>query len=110
MKNLDQIKEEYATSLNDDYGTYTWQSLISGNGTRNMEHHHDAVAKLYAKEVATETLKNASDNANIEEYDVSRREKYICKNGRYSYSGDESEVRVYVNKQSILNETNIPKL
>lgn len=62
MKTLEEIKEQYATSLNDDYETYTWQSLISGNGTRNMEHHHDAVAKLYAKEVSREALKNASSH------------------------------------------------
>lgn len=59
---------------------------------------------------AKKALKNASENADIEEYDVTRKETHIDKWGKFAYAGDESEVIVRVNKQSILNESNIPEL
>lgn len=56
---------------------------------------------IYAKEVAKEALKNASENVKMKE--GYRRPPF----GSFDYIGTHYKV---VDKQSILNESNIPKL
>lgn len=91
MRTLELLKEEYAI-LFCQYPS--WEELLNDIPHRDIENHTDEVAKLFAKEVANEALKNASENAKL------------C--GYWSYKHHD-----YVNdvdKQSILNESNIPKL
>ena len=87
MKTLSEVKDEYAKEL----GWPSWYYfLLNADGTRQvLDSDYDEVAKLYAKEVAREALRNAADNAELLEED-------------YEYYD--------VDKQSILNESNIPKL
>ena len=92
MKTLQEVKEEYATSLNDVYSSYTWQSLLSSNSSRNMEHHYDSVMILYALEVAKQTQINCAENAKITQW-----------NEGYG-------VIHKVDKESIIKQSNIPKL
>lgn len=85
MKTLEQIKNEVAVEREyDSWGEIPWGYETEGDDIINE------VAKRYAKEVARASLKNAAENATI-----SPTKDW------YSY---------VVNKKSITNESNIPKL
>lgn len=93
MKTLEEIKEEYAKEL----GWNGWGDLLlNAGGTRQiLDRDYNEAAKRYAKEVAREALKNASENAGTKQ--------------EYCSDGWTPSVRV-VDKRSILDESNIPEL
>ena len=96
MKTLSEIKEEYAKEL----GWNGWHDLLlNADGTRQiLDSDYNEVSKLYAKEVARGALKNASENARMSEEGV-----FYCECGHdHEYYN--------IDKYSILNEENIPKL
>lgn len=108
MKTLKEIKEIYAKSLNDDYDSYTWQYLISNNSIRNMEHHHDAVAKLYAMEVTKQTLINISKKSQEMRYYIDEEETTNV--DILNFKHRRSQSCYAVPKQTILNQSNIPTI
>ena len=83
MKTLELLKEEYAI-LFCQYPS--WEELLNDIPHHEIEKHTDEVAKLFAKEVAKEALKNASEN-------------FL---GASDFARD--------TRESILNESNIPSL
>lgn len=101
MKTLEEIKNEYAYSISHKYDTLIWKSMLSRNSTRNMDQHYDNVAKLYAKEVAMQALKNAAANSTLEDEDGRERGESV-----YDYYDN----RVSISKESILNKNNIPEM
>lgn len=109
MKTLEEIKDEYAREFgyksNLVFNAYE-QLIINPHGLtyKVLNDSVNEVAKRYAKEVAREALRNASENA---------KAVRIAKDG--SWSSISPMIRTakalhYVDKQSILNESNIPKL
>ena len=89
MKTLEDIKEEYAR----ENGFDDWVEILFGtNKPVELEDYFDKITKLYAKEVAREALKNASENACLIE------------------SIRNSAVYDTIDKQSILDESNIPEI
>lgn len=71
MKTLEQIKDEYAKALHfNDWDDLTVQtSLRVGSSIgkiTEIEKYQDKIAKLYAKEVAKEALKNAKEKMEYE--------------------------------------------
>lgn len=93
MKTLELLKEEYAI-LFCQYPS--WEELLNDIPHHEIEKHTDEVAKLFAKEVAKEALKNASEKALI---------LLSACLGENSIDFCPS-----VDKQSILNESNIPTI
>lgn len=101
MKTLKLLKEEYAI-LFCQYPS--WEELLNDIPHHDIENHTDEVAKLFAKEVAKEALKNASENA-----------EFIAEHQFYEETIKDSVDNVgshlvFIDKQSILNESNIPEL
>lgn len=70
---------------------------------------YKGVIEEYSDEHARKALKNASENAKMEELDVERDNIDLVDFGHYSFSGDESRVEVSIHKPSILSESNLPK-
>lgn len=97
MKTLKEIKEEVAL----EYDWVDWICFLSDCPEYEKDFVINEVARRYAIEVAKESLKNASENANImdDEGDLCDR-----------YYDSEIDTFCFVNKQSILNENNIPRL
>lgn len=93
MKTLEQIKEEYAKEL----GYSSWNAI---GYDANYSKRTDEVARRYATECAKESLRLASENATI----VNRFGNDI---GCYSF--DINRNKIWINKQSILSESNLPK-
>lgn len=86
MKTLELLKEEYAI-LFCQYPS--WEELLNDIPHHEIEKHTDEVAKLFAKEVAKEALRNASEKAT-----------YIL----------DANDEVHIIKSSITSEENIPTL
>ena len=86
MKTLQQIKDYVAYK----HGWKDWKSCLEYGG--ETEEIIDEIAKLYAKEVAMEALKNASDEVAI----------------RLDYEDYTSSD--WIDKRTILNESNIPEI
>lgn len=99
MKTLELLKEEYAI-LFCQYPS--WEELLNDIPSHEVEKHTDEIAKLYAKEVAQEALRNASDNATL-----NKETQYT---GGLGITGLLYEESLVIDKQSILNESNIPEL
>lgn len=91
MKTLEEIRDEMAQEM----GFLDWEEMFYEEGYEIGDNGIDEVAKRYAKEVAKEALKNASENAGT------KREQAPM---LWTPS-----VRI-VDKRSILDEHNIPKL
>lgn len=90
MKTLELLKEEYAII----FCQYpSWEELLNDIPSHEIEKHTDEVAKLFAQEVAREALRNASENAML-------RHDYED----YPISTD------WIDKNTILDESNIPEL
>lgn len=111
MKTLELLKDEYAI-LFCQYPS--WEELLNDIPHHDIENHTDEVAKLFAKEVAKETLKNASENVKLTLSEFSKR-----KDGSTGWNEVTLKDNLYIindgcnivaNKQSVLNETNIPSL
>lgn len=100
MITLEEIKDEYAT----EKGYSDWCSLYKEHVFRigEFENRMNEVAKRYAKEVAMEALKNASENATF-----NKETQYT---GGFGITGLLYEESLVIDKQSIINESNIPKL
>lgn len=98
MKSLKQIKEEYAI-----YHAYCdWNELIYSNDDPNyIDKCNDEVSKIHAKEVAKQALINASEKAVM-------CNKFGNDVGKFCF--DVNEIKIFIDKQSILNESNIPTL
>lgn len=95
MKTLEDIKDEYANECGRD----SWEDYFKWNELchmplSHMQVAHDEIAKRFALEVAKEALKNAADNAKLD--------------AEWSYSVN--DVVHSVDKQSIIDENNIPKI
>lgn len=88
MKTLQQIKETYAGTL----GYKSWLFLMLNESAFKIQKYNDDVAKLYAKEVSLQSLKNANDN--------------VLKNKNKDWY-DQNKKSI---KQCILNDKNIPTL
>lgn len=86
MKNLEQIKEEYAKEL--AYESW-WELSQSIPGVEACDIVVDEIAKRYATEYAKEALNNASEKAIFD-----------TKGSVYDWE---------IDKQSILSEDNLPK-
>lgn len=100
MKTLSEIKadvaQEFGYKSNYVFNAYE-QLIINPHGLtyKVLNDSVNEVAKRYAKEVAREALRNASENATTTQ--------------GYCSDGWTPSVKV-VDKQSILNEDNIPEL
>ncbi len=88
MKTLEEIKDEYSREIRFD----DWHELIYSHESYEIEHHWIIVTKRYAIEVAKEALRNAAENSTV---------TAIQREGFCDYIAD---------TESILSETNIPKL
>ena len=100
MDILSKIKESVAQELgykSNSVLTAYEQLIINPHGLtyKVLEEAIDKVAKRYAKEVAREALKNASESATTTQ--------------GYCSDGWTPSVKV-VDKQSILNESNLPEI
>lgn len=90
MKTLQEIKEEYAKEV----GFENWAQLLKKlNLSVYAQHDNDIVTRRFAKEVAKQSLINASEKAKLD--------------WQYFQFEDASP---FIDKQSILNESNIPEL
>lgn len=97
MKTLEHIKEEYAIV----YCQYpSWGDFINDIPNHDVESHMNEVAEIYATEYAKEALRLASENATI----VNKFGNDIG-----SYTFDNIGYKVWINKQSILSDYNLPK-
>lgn len=99
MKTLDEIKEEVA--LDDNFNS--WQILFESCAMYDygrLEKAIKEIAKRYATEYAKEALRLSSENATIVN-------KFGNDIGYYTF--DSSRNKIWVNKQSILHESNLPK-
>ncbi|MDE5507751.1 hypothetical protein KRE40_03680 [Elizabethkingia meningoseptica] len=96
MKRLEQIREEYAKTR----GYKSWDRL---NDDCLYDRDLDAIATIYAREVAQASLEKAADNAKIK----SEIKHNAHSNYRYG-SGTYRET--FVDKESITNEQNITLL
>lgn len=94
MKTLEEIKDEYALTE----GYTCWIDYINDYGSI-LDDVVDDICKRFAIEVAKEALRNAAENAEIEDYPDPNHGGY-----------GQPEYYSRVNKESILSETNIPKL
>lgn len=106
MKTLDEIKEEWAK--NHSYENYKefmdLTKQCDASQVFIMDGVVNKIAKLYAKEVAREALKNASENAIM---------KYHCghfKTDTPTQYHQQGADNIQIDKQSIINERNIPEL
>lgn len=107
-KNLEYFykkREDYKNtySIRDDEGNILEEAIMP-HGGYNFSLPYDALysaMKEYAKEACMEALKNASENAVM----VNRFGNDIG-----SFAFDENSNKIWINKQSILNESNIPSL
>ena len=98
MKTLEEIKNDVCL----EYGYYTYSIAVSDFKQGRMDTKtFNCIVRDIAKEVAKEALKNASENVKMKEGD--RRPPF----GSFDYIGTHYTL---VDKQSILNESNIPKL
>lgn len=97
MKTLDEIKNDVCL----EYGYYTYSIAVSDFKQGRMDAKtFNCIVKDIAREVAKEALKNASDNAK-------------CTFDRETINDSDGDSQIIVqsiDKQSILNESNIPKL
>lgn len=85
--NIEEIKDDYER----EHGYDDWNEVIySSSDPDTLDKACDEVAKRYAKEVAKQALKNASENALI---------KYNEHFGTRT-----------IDKESILDENNIPEI
>lgn len=94
MKTLQEIKDEYAEKKGFD-AFDNWDDLVDYFVYWDFDELHnciDDVMKEYAIEVAKEALRNASDNAELKE------------------SIRHSAIYDTIDKNSILDESNIPQL
>lgn len=109
MSRLKQIKDDYANEQGrDDWEEYfKWLDLCH-TPHDVMQKHYDEIARRYADECAREALRLASENVRMEEHDLEYKKMELVEFGMYSFSGDESPVEVYISKQSILSEDNLP--
>ena len=98
MRTLEEIKNDVCL----EYGYYTYSIAVSDfkNG-RMCTKTFNCIVRDIAKEVAKEALNNASENVKMKEGD--RRPPL----GSFDYIVTHYTV---VDKQSILNESNIPEL
>lgn len=112
MRTFEQIKDEYAT----EKGYSEWYSLYKDHVFRigEFENRMNEVAKRYAKEVAMEALKNASENVKLTISEFSKRKdnsigwnEVTLKENLYIINDG---CNIVANKKSILNESNIPEL
>lgn len=85
MKTIHQIKDEVVQ----DYGWESWEEIYDADGVTNH------IIEVIAERTAREALKNAAENAKTEQ--------------GYCSDAWTPSVRI-VDKQSILDESNIPKL
>lgn len=89
MKTLEEIKQERAYEM----GYSDWEEFIYSVDDPNiLDMEFDEVANRFSKEVAREALKNAAENAILIE------------------SVPHSAVYDTIDKQSILNNKNIPEI
>ena len=94
MKTLEEIKQERAYEM--DYSD--WEEFIYGVDDPNiLDMEFDEVANRFAREVAREALKNASESAKT----------FDANEGK---CGGFLPPVLWIDKQSILNEKNIPEL
>jgi len=100
MKTLEEIKEEYAVL----YCQYpSWEDFINDIPSHEVESHMNEVAKIYSTEYAKEALRLASENA-----------EFIAEHQFYEETikdrvDNVGSHLVFINKQSILSENNLPK-
>lgn len=106
MKTLEEIKDNYVMDkFLASHELDTWvdfQNYFASRHPEWFEQHNDEILKLYAIEVAKEALKNASENATI-----NKETQYT---GGLGISGLLYEETLVIDKESILNESNIPNL
>lgn len=105
MKTLELLKEEYAI-LFCQYPS--WEELLNDIPHHDIENHTDEVAKLFAKEVAKEALKNASEKSQLMMYYIDEEDTTNVDILNFKHRRIQSCYAVP--KQSILNESNIPEL
>lgn len=91
MKTLKEIKDEYAF----ERGYENFRSVLFNSNIDNQLLVLNEISRRYAIEVATHALNNAADNAVLGAVGCSC--EYFC-------------VHEFVDKESILNESNIPNL
>lgn len=90
MKTLQEIKDEYAKEV----GFENWKQLLNKlNWGVYAQHDNDIVTRRFSIEVAKQALINASENAKTCQVIT-------------VYGGEISQI----DKESILNESNIPTL
>lgn len=111
MKTLEEIKNDVCL----EYGYYTYSIAVSDfkqgrMGTKTF----NCIVRDIAREVAKEALKNASENARltISEFRKSKDNsigwnEVTLKENLYIINDG---CNIVANKQSILNESNIPKI
>lgn len=94
MKTLQEIKDEYAGEQGrDSWDEFFKYCVLIHSRLDTMQYHHDEIAKRFAIEVAKEALRNAANNARLS---ATRLEL--------------STFQGTIDKESILSETNIPKI
>lgn len=91
MKTLEEIKDEVAK----EKGFVSWDNLVFVNAgfIWVVQPFNDEATKRFALEVAKDALRNAAENARLD----------------YQYFQFEDAIP-FVNKESIISETNIPEL
>lgn len=95
MKTLIQVKDIYAQKQGKGYKNWAefyFKEILENNGV-NSEFHFDFIAKMYAYNASEQTQRNCAENADTIEIEDA-----------YGSTID------VVDKQSILSESNIPKL
>ncbi|MDV3568151.1 hypothetical protein CMU71_14755 [Elizabethkingia anophelis] len=97
MKRLEQIREEYAKTR----GYESWEHL---NGDCLYDSDLDAIAIIYAREVAQASLEKAAYNANIKYHDGHNK---LYKAVKHVQIGADN---IQIDKESITNESNITLL
>lgn len=101
MKTLEDIKQERASEM--DYSD--WEEFIySADDPDIVDVEFDEVANRFAREVAREALRNASENAIM---------KFHCghfKTDTPTQYHQQGADNIQIDKQSILNKKNIPEI
>ena len=108
MKNIQDIKDEYAREVGFD----DWNEIEYSHTGDEISHHWNIVTKRFAIEVARETLKNAAENAMlIYTHYMSSLPTVAPKYTVTEHSqGVDNRYDVVVYKHSIRDENNIPEL